>query len=131
MLHVIQLNIIMKDTDSVAKVIIFNGHKVLMMSRHDNKQWELPGGHLNFGEKFKDAAKREVFEETGIKLKKMKVVLKQPKFVMFVAITNMSQIKLSDEHADYRWVTDKGFKRLKITQSTKLNVKTIQRVITR
>ena len=101
MLHVIQLNIIMKDTDSVAKVIIFNGHKVLMMSRHDNKQWELPGGHLNFGEKFKDAAKREVFEETGIKLKKMKVVLKQPKFVMFVAITNMSQIKLSDEHADY------------------------------
>ena len=131
MLRIIQLNTVMKDTESVEKVIIFNGHKVLMMSRHDNKQWELPGGHLNFGEKFKDAAKREVFEETGIKLKRMKVVLKQPKFVMFVATTNIAQIKLSDEHVDYRWVTDKGFKRLKISQSTRLNVKTIQRVISR
>ncbi|MGC8654835.1 MAG: NUDIX hydrolase [Candidatus Kryptoniota bacterium] len=44
---------------------------VLMIKRGDppyENSWALPGGHLEFGEKLEDAAVRETFEETGIRV---------------------------------------------------------------
>jgi len=119
----------MRDIDSVSKVIIRNGDRILMLSKSDSKEWELPGGHLNYGEKFKKAAKREVFEETGIKLPKMKILLKQPKFVMFVVNMRPKTIRLSDEHTDYTWVNSSELLRLKVTNATRLNIRTILNTI--
>jgi 8-oxo-dGTP diphosphatase len=36
--------------------------------------WTMPGGKLEFGETFEEGAKREINEETGIKLKKVNVI---------------------------------------------------------
>ena len=59
-----------KDIDSVSKVIVCWKKRCLLLRREDDKGWELPGGHLNEGETFLRGAKREVFEETGIKIQK-------------------------------------------------------------
>lgn len=37
-----------------------------VLCKHKNRDtWELPGGHIEKGEEWLDAAKREMFEETG------------------------------------------------------------------
>jgi 8-oxo-dGTP diphosphatase len=38
-------------------------------SEDPRPEWELPGGGLEFGEKFTDALKREIKEETGLEVK--------------------------------------------------------------
>ncbi|MGD0877861.1 MAG: NUDIX domain-containing protein [Anaerolineales bacterium] len=40
---------------------------VLLTRRSDNSQWCLPGGMINAGESVAEGCEREVFEETGLK----------------------------------------------------------------
>ena len=50
-------------------IIVKNGNRILIGERirgHGAGVYQIPGGHLEFGETFEEAAKREVFEETGI-----------------------------------------------------------------
>jgi len=57
-----------KKVPEVASVAVLNGDKILMGKRKDTELWTLPGGHLDPGEEHRDAAQREVYEETGIGL---------------------------------------------------------------
>ena len=69
-------------------VIVLKDGKFLIQRRkgsHGTGTWSIPGGHLEFGESFAETAKREVFEETGLKIKNIR----------FGAITN--DILLSDD----------------------------------
>jgi ADP-ribose pyrophosphatase YjhB (NUDIX family) len=53
-------------------VLIIKDKKVLLSKRKINPRkgyWDYPGGFLNFSEHPKIAAKREVLEETGLKIK--------------------------------------------------------------
>ena len=62
-------------------VFIFKQGKFLMGLRHGSHgadRWSLPGGHLEFGETFEEATRREVLEETNLTIKN----------VRFGAITN-------------------------------------------
>ncbi len=45
--------------------MVWRGHEILLMRRSDNGHWGLPGGFVEVGESVSDAARREVFEETG------------------------------------------------------------------
>jgi len=67
-------------------VMILRDNKILLGKRHDNPEkassalhgegtWTMPGGKLEFGESFEDAAYRETLEETGIKLNKNNIKL--------------------------------------------------------
>ncbi|EHG14335.1 NUDIX hydrolase [Streptococcus intermedius] len=42
--------------------------RVLLQLRRDKKTWAIPGGAMELGESTLDTAKREFFEETGIKV---------------------------------------------------------------
>ena len=56
-------------------VIIRKNRKVLLGKRrnaHGEGTWQFPGGHLEYFESIENCAKREVWEETGLKIKNLK-----------------------------------------------------------
>jgi len=66
-------------------VMILKKGKVLLGHRHENPEkassllhgegtWTMPGGKLHFQEKLKEGAIREVFEETGMKVKDLEAI---------------------------------------------------------
>tara|TARA_B100000315_G_scaffold250024_1_gene282134 strand:- start:671 stop:1231 length:561 start_codon:yes stop_codon:yes gene_type:complete len=48
--------------------------RVLLEHRSDNGFWGLPGGHVEIGEPVADAAVREVYEETGLRVRIKRMV---------------------------------------------------------
>ncbi len=77
-------------------VFVFRNHKFLMGCRknsHGDGSWSVPGGHMEFREKIEQTAKREVFEETGIRIHKIKIA----------GITN-DIFKKEDKHYITIWV---------------------------
>lgn len=60
---------------------VWKDGKFLMAKRkgsHGSDKWSVPGGHLEYGETWAEAAKREVKEETGMEVKNLR----------FKAVTN-------------------------------------------
>lgn len=112
------------DSDKVAKVIIIRKNTILFL-QNDNGTWELPGGHLNVGEKYKQGAKREVMEETGIVISKLKLITQGKNFKMFTALPKINKVTLSDEHIDYKWFNNSQIKKINLSKSTRLNLKFI------
>jgi 8-oxo-dGTP diphosphatase len=59
----------------VAVIVIKDG-KVLLgkrISAHGSGTWQFPGGHLEFGESIEDCARREVMEETGLRIRRIRI----------------------------------------------------------
>jgi len=80
-------------------VFVIKDHKFLMGRRknsHGDGTWSVPGGHLNFGETVEEGAIRETFEETGVKIKRVKIV----------GITN-DIFKKEDKHYITIWTISK------------------------
>jgi 8-oxo-dGTP diphosphatase len=66
-------------------VMLLRGDKVLLGKRHGDPgkassllggagTWSMPGGKLEFGESFEEAAMRETLEESGIRVRSMRVI---------------------------------------------------------
>ena len=56
-------------------VMVLKGDKALIGKRkgaHGEGEWAWPGGHMEYMESFEDCAKREVMEETGMKIKNIR-----------------------------------------------------------
>lgn len=57
-----------------AGVFIYSGRKVLLQKRTDNACWSMHSGGLELGESVEDAARRELFEETGLIANKLELL---------------------------------------------------------
>lgn len=55
--------------------VVFNDKKqVLLAKRTDNGLWCLPGGHVDLGETLEKACLRELFEETGLRARVIRLI---------------------------------------------------------
>ncbi|HNF95472.1 MAG TPA: NUDIX domain-containing protein, partial [Anaerolineales bacterium] len=95
--------------------------KVLLTQRMDNGRWCLPGGHMEAGESAAEACEREVWEETGLKVRAVKllgvysnpdqlVIYKDGSKAFFVVLNFEVEILegtlgLSNETTDYGYFT--------------------------
>lgn len=53
---------------SVVGIVVKDGERVLTIRRRDNGQLQPPGGVLELDETFEQGVRREVFEETGVRV---------------------------------------------------------------
>ncbi len=47
------------------RMLVIDGDQILLVRGHGHRHWHLPGGAVNRYESLADAARREVYEETG------------------------------------------------------------------
>jgi 8-oxo-dGTP diphosphatase len=55
----------------IAGGVIYNPNLGVVVVNQNNNSWSLPKGHVERGEEPKDAAVREIWEETGIPVEKL------------------------------------------------------------
>ncbi|MGL4772392.1 MAG: NUDIX hydrolase [Clostridium sp.] len=59
---------------AAAGVLIINKQgEILLQQRTDNLKWGIPGGAMELGESFEEAAIREAYEEVSIKVKSLQL----------------------------------------------------------
>jgi putative (di)nucleoside polyphosphate hydrolase len=68
---------------NVGLIIVNTYGKVLICKRKNSNQWQFPQGGIDEGESPIEAAKREIFEEVGIKPSKIKVLGKIKDWVKY------------------------------------------------
>ncbi|WP_051829727.1 MULTISPECIES: NUDIX hydrolase [Streptomyces] len=96
---------------SVAGVVAREDGRVLAIRPADNGAWELPGGVLELDEAIEDGVRREVHEETGIKVgvERLTGVYKNVSrgivALVFRCRPESGAARLSDEAAEVDWLT--------------------------
>ncbi|MEM4461165.1 MAG: NUDIX hydrolase [Nanopusillaceae archaeon] len=111
----------------VYTIVKFKDKFLLLHRSEDLDVWEFPGGSIEFGENPKKAAIRELFEETAINVKDVKLfdvtsvvypdnkTMQIPIFFI-VEISKVPFINLR-EHSEYKWVDIKEAKKLNLALS--------------
>lgn len=109
----------MKKERSAGAVIFYKNKDDIeyLLLKYPQGHWEFARGHVESGEDDEQAAKREVFEETGFKkmdfihdfkevvswkIKSKENVVKD--VVFFLAESKSKNIKISDEHKGHIWL---------------------------
>lgn len=109
------------------------GNRLYLVLHYEEGHWDLPKGHVEEGENEEQTARREILEETGItKLEfapdfrhvitykfKRKGRLIPKDVVFFLAKTEESEVKLSDEHIGFEWLDFEGAKKRLTYPNTK------------
>lgn len=86
----------------------------MLLLQRPTGTWEPPAGRLGGGESFEEGAVRELYEETGLLVAPERILAtwvgpapsgKLLAAVTYVGRTSDGEVRLSDEHLGYRWVT--------------------------
>ena len=104
------VKILLKNRDGKYLVLFRNNYKP-----QAGVYWDIPGGIINTGFSLFENLRREVMEETRLKIKdKVKLIhaqdiLKKYKDKHVIRLTYAGfadgKVKLSDEHSEYQWLT--------------------------
>jgi phosphoglycolate phosphatase len=117
--------------------LIFNSKgEALMIRTHKwSNKWGIPGGKIKWGETSEAALRREIKEETNLKVTGIEFVLVQDcihskefyrdaHFVLLNytcrCVGKNPRVKLNDEGQEFRWVTLAQAKKLKLNKPTKI-----------
>ena len=102
-----------------AILVLDEQNRLLMVKRSDNGCWGLPGGSTEPGEAVEEAARRETWEETKLKIGEMSLfgVFSGPELyykypngdevynvtIMYLSRDCHGEVELNDEHTEWRW----------------------------
>jgi len=112
-------------------VIILSGDDYLVL-QHGKGHWDFPKGHIMPGETEQETAKREVLEETGIKIRLFDGFKEETKYftkpgvmktvIWFVGFTEVKKVKMQEkEIIDYKWLPyDDALKQLTFANAKQL-----------
>lgn len=96
-------------------IVLFNGDKLLLLKRK-NGLWEFPGGGIEWGETPEKSVIRETKEETGLSVENLSFLTvtsaiyekegseKHSIYIVYKGTTTDEDVKLSEEHDEYRWL---------------------------
>lgn len=118
------------------KAIIRKDNKILVIKRSAKEEvfeklWDIPGGRMNFGEIPKDALIREIHEETGLEVNILNPFtiwsFMASEDLQVIGITMLAdyvsgEVKLSEEHTEYKWIAPKEFEKLDANSSLKKEI---------
>ena len=122
-----------------AGAVVFHQDAVLLVKRATSPyihQWTIPGGKIQFGETLKQAAEREIREETGIIIEAGEPIFTfeiiqdrtdQPLHYIVVDLDAhyVSGVpKANDDAAKAAWVSPEEFKKITVNQTTLALLKT-------
>jgi 8-oxo-dGTP diphosphatase len=101
------------------RALIMDGEKILVLKRSPDEStypgcWDLPGGRLENGENPSHGLKREVLEETGLKINVLKPLFTFHEilnniptfFVVYQCEAVSGAVQLSAEHTEFKWATE-------------------------
>ena len=103
-------------TTNYVDIFVCCGDEILYLRRanylkFNRGKWCIPGGSIDKGEKGPEAATRELKEETNISITNPKFLFEhtyengKTTSVYMIELSNKPEVKISREHAQYKWLT--------------------------
>jgi len=112
------------DIKFLQKCIVFHPteNKFLILKRSPDSfsrpnDWDFPGGNVLFGEYHEESLRREIKEEAGLEVVNLKPLQVKTDmrgeiyciFINYTAQATSTEVALSHEHTDYKWISKDEF----------------------
>lgn len=116
--------------------VIKKGGRVLLVKRRfepSREKWSIPGGLVELGERVKDAVKREIYEEVGLKIRLIRLIDVVDNIVRdedgrvryhyiildYLAVPKGGVLRWNEEALDIGWFTPNEAAKLNLTKTSR------------